>query len=595
MTVRLQSLRLLVAVSVAVVAFLLTWGLATASAQAAQQPDQGPAPNSAPSPRVTVHGLVRNGTSGEPLPRALVRIDGDAFTGTLTDGEGRFELPDVPVGPQSFAIKKPGFGDQSSVPGSVGRWANRDFGHNVIVVAEMPDVVFTLTPVNSIRGQIQLSTGDPSQGIVVTLLTRVVQDGRAVWQAANSARTNSEGVYRFGNLADGSYALYTGPTMESESATSLIEAGIAANIARSGYASVFYPESRDLAAAAKIRLAGGEQAEANFSLVSEPFHAVAATVTFPHAGAAVDQVATMVSVLVLDAQGHQLPYNTQYDADAHTVQTLLPDGNYEFVVIATTSRSSGSAVGGIQTLTAPNGASQTGQAGFAVAGRAVTNVRVPLAQAHASPVQMTLAQSAPPSTPGVGSEIFITLSQTGGWVADGMVTSYAQGNTAGTLAASFVTPGAYWVHTSIAQRNLCEGAFTAGGASLAREPLVLGLSGATAPLTLVLREDCASLTLSLPASIAGIIAGEERAVTVYAVPDFDSTADVVSQTLRPSTGGTITLTGLTPGPYHVYAFSQPVALEYRNPSVMAALRNAGQAVTLAPGAKTDLIVEAPQP
>ena len=307
--------------------FWLTLIGAESSAQVVQELD-GPPRNAAAGPPVTVHGLVRNGASGEPLPRALVRIDGDASTGTLTDGEGRFELPDIPVGPQSFVVKKPGFVDQSYEAGAAGLWANRDFGHNVIVIAEMPDVVFTLTPVNSIRGQIQLSTSDPAQGIVVTLLKRAVQDGRAVWQAATTARTNTEGLFRFGNLADGSYALYTEPTMDSESATSLIEAGNAANIARSGYASVFYPEVRDLTGAAKIMLTGGEQAEANFSLVSEPFHAVAATVTFPGRGAnaARDQSPTMVSVIVLDALGHQLPYNAQYDPEARTVQALCPTG-----------------------------------------------------------------------------------------------------------------------------------------------------------------------------------------------------------------------------------------------------------------------------
>ncbi len=114
------------------------------------------------------------------------------------------------------------------------------------------------------------------------------------------------------------------------------------------------------------------------------------------------------------------------------------------------------------------------------------------------------------------------------------------------------------------------------------KPLVMGIAGTTAPLVLALRDDCAKLTLSLPGSV-GLAAGEERFYTVYAVPDFDSTEDVVPQTLRPSTGGKITLTGLTPGNYHVYTFDRPTALEYRNPAVLASLP--GQAVTLAPGAE----------
>ena len=51
---------------------------------------------------------------------------------------------------------------------------------------------------------------------------------------------------------------------------------------------------------------------------------------------------------------------------------------------------------------------------------------------------------------------------------------------------------------------------------------------------------------------------------MYAVPDFDSTSEVQPVTLRASTGGTVTLSGLTPGNYHVYTFAGDVELAYRN-------------------------------
>ena len=225
-----------------------------------------------------MHGRVRNGTSGEPIPHALVRITGDASTGVLTDGEGRFEIPDVPEGPQEFTVVKPGFMDEAE------SGTNRDgpnphgYGHNVIIAAPMGDVVFTMEPTNSIQGQIQLSTGDVAQGITVMLMRRIIQDGRAVWQSESNAKTNSEGVYRFGELSDGEYTVYTVPTMDSDAATNLVATGSASNVVREGYASVFYPDARDLAGAGKIRVAGGEQAQANIALTLEPFQSVTATV-----------------------------------------------------------------------------------------------------------------------------------------------------------------------------------------------------------------------------------------------------------------------------------------------------------------------------
>ena len=120
-------------------------------------------------------------------------------------------------------------------------------------------------------------------------------------------------------------------------------------------------------------------------------------------------------------------------------------------------------------------------------------------------------------------------------------------------------------------------------------------SGVSAPLTLSLRDDCAKLKLSLPTSADNLDVGEEPFYTVYVVPDFDSTADVTPITLRPSSGGTITLDGLTPGDYHVYTFAAHVELEYRNREALASLPNPGQTVTVSPGSTANLVVEVPKP
>src|ERR1700733_9675541 len=136
-----------------------------------QQPPNQPAN---PGLAASVHGVVRNGVSGDPLPRSLVRINGDASTGVLTDGDGRFEIADVPSGPQEFTDVKPGFMDQvEAADGSDARNVH-GYGHNVMVVAGMGDVVFTMIPLNSIEGTIQLSTGDVAEGIQVTLLRHTV-------------------------------------------------------------------------------------------------------------------------------------------------------------------------------------------------------------------------------------------------------------------------------------------------------------------------------------------------------------------------------------------------------------------------------------
>jgi hypothetical protein len=192
--------------------------------------------------------------------------------------------------------------------------------------------------------------------------------------------------------------------------------------------------------------------------------------------------------------------------------------------------------------------------------------------------------------PGHNGEVFVEISQAGP-LNDGMQSVFAQGSGPGAIETVPPSPGKYWVHAIIADSSLCEDSFTAGTANLGREPLVVGQAGATAPLTLSLRDDCGTLKVSLPPSAEGMTAGEEQSYTVYLVPDFDTTANADSRTLRASTNGSFTFTSLTPGNYHVYAFTAPVNLEYRNRDVLAAHR--GQAVTVAPGENANLILEVP--
>ncbi|MDR3741152.1 MAG: carboxypeptidase-like regulatory domain-containing protein [Terracidiphilus sp.] len=539
----------------------------------------------------SLHGVVRNAATGQGLARALVRIEGDAEAGALTDGEGRFGIPNIPAGPQSVTVEKPGFLDRSFSAGNgTGQFVvfAAAGGHNVLVAAQMPDVVFTLAPTGAIRGQVELSTGDAAEGIKIVLAQRAIQDGRSLWQQAASAKTRSDGTFRFGGLADGDYALFTEPAMDSD-----LDGAPGGDGQRWGYAAVYYPDAREPSGVAKIHVANGQEAQANLLLTLEPFQPVSAVAVMPQGNAAA-RAGRNLSAMVMDSGGHQLPYPAQYDEETHMVQALLPDGTYTLLVSTIPNPVENPASVHISSGSSREQEALAGSVEFTVAGRAVTRLRVPLSMPRPNPVQVNLihggAQSAETGV-GQNDQITVMVSQAGGWVDDGMVSAYASGPVAGPLAASNTALGAYWVHTHIAAKGLCEGSFTAGGASMGREPVRIGLSGSTAPMELAVRDDCASLELSLPEALASITAGEEPFFTVYVVPDFDSTADVQPVTLRASTGGTVTLSSLTPGTYRVYTFLGPVELAYRNREAMAAMPYRGLALTLSAGAAANLTLE----
>jgi hypothetical protein len=559
----------------------------------ADQAPQTPAPQTLDHTPATLHGFVRNAVTGEGIPRALVRIEGDADTGALTDGDGRFEISGISVGPQAVDVLKPGFFNTAFAGNAEAPAGVSGPPHNVLVAADMPDVIFALAPTCTIRGRIDLSTGDPAEGIEVGLVRRVVTDGRAVWQASGFTKTRSDGTYRFGGLADGAYTLYTTPTLDSEPVATLVANGKAAAAQRWGYASIYYPDSRDPSGASVIPVSNGSDVQANFTLIREPFQTVSIAVLTPQPGAAA-HAAGSDSAELTDGAGHQLPYPTQYDANAHTIQAALPDGTYSIVVTAASAMQKLQMADGSPVLSTNAGSGiLVGEADLSVAGHAIPNLRVPLTPAASSPIQVSVLRSAEATAPSGTEQVAVMLSPATGSMGGAVMGQYASGTTDGPLESTYMAPGQYWVHTFISGRGLCESSFTAGGASLGREPLTIGFAGATAPMQLTLRDDCAHLALSLPANLLETGAGEEKYYTVFVVPDFDFTWDIAPIVLRPSSGGSFTLDNLTPGSYHVYTFAGEANLEYHNPDALQALSNPGQTITLSPGATANLVLEAP--
>jgi hypothetical protein len=580
--------------------------LLAAAAGLAQEPPgdlqpQTAAVNPQPAVLATVHGVVRNAATGQPLPRALVRIEGEADTGALTDGEGRFEIPGVPVGPQTIQVRKPGFHDRPYAAEDVD-YQDDGPAHSVLVATEMPELDFKLSPASAIHGRIELSTGDPAQGITVTLLKQVIRNGRAVWAQNGTTQSNGNGAYRFANLPGGVYALFTQPAMESEPAVTAFAANREASVARQGYASNFYPEAREFSDATRIRLRAGQQAEANMLLTLEPFYKVAATEVLPdgkYPGGGGSQGSPSNSqsqmVLVLDAAGHPLAYRGQFDAPTRTAQASLPDGTYTLFVGVSSNE--------LTTVQSDSGGEATrrrsassGFSEFSVDGHPVTNLQIPLAPVVRSPIHLrterAASQEGTSARLGLGNQVMVTAASAGD-APVGFNTDAIAERSGPDLLEIAPNPGPHWISTEIFDRSLCVDSFTAGGINLAREPLNVPLGSSPPAMELTLRDDCAKLTLELPSALTALLPGDEPFYTVYVVPDFDTTVDIPPMNMHPSSGATLTVDGLAPGSYHIYAFTRPVRLEYRNPAALAALSTPGQQVTLSAGTTSSLMLEVP--
>jgi hypothetical protein len=365
---------------------------------------------------------------------------------------------------------------------------------------------------------------------------------------------------------------------------------------------VYYPDARDFAGAGQIRLSAGQPGAANFNLTLEPFQTVTAAGLFRGNGTGgATAPSGPLAADVLDPAGHPLPYIAQYDEASHEIQAMLPDGTYTLLLRGFRNPELGSEINSHSSRAIRRAGASVGSVDFTVAGHPLTGLRVPLSPQQTSTVQLRYLRSgaggAPPNGAGKSDSrepISLTVER-----ADALSSSedddapWPADDGQDTIEFTVAQPGAYWLGVLIPQRTLCAGSLTSGGASLAREPAVLSPFASTPAMELTLRDDCAQLALTLPQAQSVFLPGEEPFYNVYVVPDFDSVQDIPPMTMHPSSGPTLKLDGLTPGSYHVYTFLTPVHLEYRNPAALAASPNAGQQVTLSPGATSNLVLEAP--
>jgi hypothetical protein len=547
--------------------------------------DPGNGPKFGNGTPVTVKGVVLNSATGQPLPRALVKLESVEGVGALTGSEGQFEIPGVPSGLQTFSLVKPGFRG----PGEGSEQSNSS-DHSVRVAANMPDLTFSLAPENALYGHVSLSTGDPAVGIGVTLLRLTVENGRASWTETDSHQTTPEGAYRFSSLEDGTYTVMSQPAFDNENATAPSCNGPAPDDVK-GYTISYLGDAADVAGASRIQLAGGQAAQADLALTLGSYHPVQIALSKQIAGGQWQFRSNL-----FDRNGQSLGYPLRQDDKTHAVCAYLPDGEYTLAI-------EGSAD---QEQPGRKSSEMAGLLDFAVEGHAETRLRIPLAPGVSTPIHLRYEPARPTAREPVktGSEdedgagqdadsLSILFSRASGTSSRGESGPHATRTDTDLYELEMATPGAYWVHGNADATGVCLGAATAGGENLARTPWIAGAGGTGQPIDVVLRTDCAKLNMQLPAGFLEEKPGEEPTLFVYVAPEFDSVQDIPMLTVDPSNSPTLMVRDLTPGPYRVFVFLTQQSLEYQNSAAMQRIADKGQPVTLAPGVTTNVVLEIP--
>ncbi len=555
----------------------------------------------------TIHGVVVNSVTHEPVGRALVFSPDNRF-GTLTDDQGQFEfaLPDMPAAPvpesngtyssegvnyvgASFA-NVPGM-LMARKPGFLGLERN-SWGQTQVPAVIGKEVTIALVPEARIVGRVTFPGSNASDRITVQLYRRQIFEGRARWSRAGDVAARSTGEFRFADLEPGTYKLLTGELMDRDPLTFDPRGPIY------GYPPVYFPNSTDFQTSGTIQLTAGMTFQAELSPVRQPYYPVSVLVTN---GPADEQVEVSVSVQGRKGPGFSLGYNGR----DQKIEGSLPNGTY---LVEASSQGQNPATGSV-TITVKGAASESPP--MTLVPRSSVHIEAklefnPNAEAPVqTPVQKEGADQVLDNGQGQAQNFAVRLEPADEFTTPevffGPSSSFQRDD---SVVLGGVAPGRYWVRVD-SSRGFAA-AVTSGEVDLLRRPLTVG-AGSNLRVDVTLRNDGAEIsgnieglegqspvTAESPAAGAGSFisvsfSGQEGA-HVYCIPLPDSTGQFRQGVV--GRDGTFDLQQVAPGTYRVLAFNRPqMELEYRNREAMRAYDAKGQIVRLAAGQKENLTLQ----
>lgn len=493
----------------------------------------------------SLSGTVVNSATGEGVPRAMVRTNGNVQRNTWSDTDGHFQFDGLPPSQVTVTAQKPGFFNDQDANGPTSSW--------ITIGANSGGITIKLIPQSAIYGRVTDSSGLPIEHMPMRLTARSIRDGRKRWEPRGMTETDEDGHYRFAGLMPGTYYLAAGPR---QGELQLMAAG---EKQKSGFPHLYYPGVPELASAAAIQLVSGAQSEADFSLSAVPVYQVSGVVS----GHSPDQG---VGFQVLTPSGDEVsvPTNFNMETGVFTLEDI-PAGSYLLRALSQLS---------LQPLRA--------EARIAVAAN-MEGVHLALAPAVSIPIVVRMDTHAssgggPSATNLQRPPVSVHLIPQDITVGELFSTAEPNGNGIMLQNVDFGTytvdlrplPPWYVQSASYGQMNLLYDDITVS-------------PGQSYPMDVVLRDDGATLSGTLKSS-----SGTPQRVNVVILAQ---PASKLGAHTLPGITDTFNLSGLAPGDYLVFAFDRLDGLEYSNPDVMDAYASQASHVTLTAGQQAQVQVD----
>jgi protocatechuate 3,4-dioxygenase beta subunit len=258
---------------------------------------------------------------GRPAKRVRVAVApseaSENQTAVITGENGAFRFENLRAGKYRLTAEPPAGGAQSFGQ----RTLSQGFGTAIVAGPDLrnDNLVFRLVPMGAIRGRVVDAEGEGVESVLVQIFVSTFLRGKRSVFFAGSRYTDDRGEYRFGTLRDGTYYLavtgrpwYAGRQRDP-----------AGPLARAGYATTYYPNTRDVRAATPLEVKPGQEVTANFTLAASA--GATLTVTLKDA----QQASTRLDLMFEGLAGSQgfARIETVYGGAPTSIQGLEP-GRY---------------------------------------------------------------------------------------------------------------------------------------------------------------------------------------------------------------------------------------------------------------------------
>jgi hypothetical protein len=501
-----------------------------------------------------VEGTVINSLTGEPVPRALVQLNGSSMETALTGLDGRFHFEAVPEGPIAVTARKPGFFEKDA--GKPRTWSRS----SITVGPQTESITVMLVPEGVIYGHVEDANGEPIENAQIRVLQVRIQEGRKRRQQVSGTQTDEEGDFRIADLAQGTY--YIGVEANSSLLRNPIEQS---KKNREGYpAVVYYPTSTDLSYAQPVNLSPGKKIQLQFSLKQEPLFHLSGKVTGMPSG-------TYANLQFFDLAGIPLTFTPQFDPQSGTFKTIVPAGTY--VLRATAPDVNRHEMLAEQMITVDSD---------------LPDLRLSLAPSVSLPVivrteitKETHDHLDVANPQGYRQEVNVQFSpidpaNRAAWanVDPGDPSSFKVGN---------IVPGKYSVAVSPLRGDRYVQSAKCGTVDLLREELVVPPGVQLPPIEIVLRDDSAMLTGKV------LNVNADYFTNLLVVPQFAPAQP--SQIMNVYGPNEFQTPGLAPGDYKIFAFDSLDQVEYASPEVLSHYASQAATVTLSANGKSNVTVD----